>query len=552
VRSVRREAALVGLGSLALAVVMTWPTLRHPATTVPNDIYDPLAEVWIASYGGHALLSSPLHLFDSNTFWPLAHSYAFNDTLLGYAPFALIGGGMTGALVRYNVLFVLVHALAFAGAYALARQLGSRPAGALVAGAGFAYAPWRLAHDGHLNILSSGAIPLALAMLARGHGYGRSGYRPDRVRPGWIVGGWLVAAWQVSLGFSLGLSLAYVLLVTVAVAAAGWLRSGRPLLPRRLLVADLAGGLAFTAVAGLLALPYLRVIAEHPEARRGGGDAALFSPPLSGYLVAPEQSRVWGAAQAAWRADLRWPGEMALLPGYLLLALAVAGLLAGAAPIRRRLWLAAAAVASVLLGLGTTLAGGRYTILPMQAHLPGWDSVRTTGRLVLYTTLAAGLLAAYAVTALQERLPRGRGWALLACLLPLAVTLEGLGSVAHPAVPPLPQAVRAAPAPVLVLPSDGFHDAAVMTWSTQSWPDVVNGSTSIEPRQITELRQRVAGFPDAASVDYLRRLGVRTVVLLPGYAVGTPWQGAEQRPVDGLALVRQRASGGDWLYRLDR
>ncbi|PZS31760.1 MAG: hypothetical protein DLM59_09385 [Pseudonocardiales bacterium] len=252
------------------------------------------------------------------------------------------------------------------------------------------------------------------------------------------------------------------------------------------------------------------------------------------------------------RADLRWPGEMALLPGLMLLILAAAGLALGAAPVRRRLWLAAAVVGSVLLGLGTTFAGGRYTILPMQRQLPGWESDRTTGRLVLYTTLALGLLAAYAVTGLQERLPRGRGWATLVLVLPLAVTLEGLGTVAHPAVPPLPAALRGVQAPVLVLPSDGFHDAATMTWSTQSWPEVVNGSSSIEPRQIGELRQRVAGFPDAASVAFLRDLGVRTVVLLPGYAFGSPWQGAESRPVDGLALHREQVSGGDWVYRLDR
>ncbi|MEP6696661.1 MAG: hypothetical protein ABJA34_07260 [Pseudonocardiales bacterium] len=552
-RSIRREAVTVCLGGTLLAALMTWPTLRHPASTVPNDIYDPLAEVWIASYGGHGLLTAPLHLFDSNTFWPLADSYAFNDTLLGYAPLTVLfgGGGMAGALVRYNVLFVLAHALAFAGAYALARQLGSRPAGAMVAGAAFAYAPWRLAHDGQLNILSSGAIPLALAMLARGHGFGRQGYAADRVRPRWIVGGWLVAAWQVTLGFSLGLSLAYLLLLVGLLAAAGWLLARRPALPRRLLGADAVGGLAFTAVAGLLAIPYLRVVAAHPEGRRGAAEVALFSPPLSGYLVAPEQSRVWGAAQAASRAHLRWPGEMALLPGFMLMILAVAGLLAGAAPLRHRVGLWVATVASVLLGLGTTLAGGRYTILPMQAHLPGWASDRTTGRLVLFTTLALGLLAAYAVTAVQERLPDGGRWAALMLVFPLIVTVEGVGHVAHPTVPPFPAALREVQGPALVLPSDGFHDAAVMTWSTWSWPDVVNGSSSLAPRQIGALRQRVAGFPDAASVSYLRGLGVRTVVLLPGYAEGSPWQGAENRPVTGLPLTRRQVSGGDWVYVLD-
>lgn len=529
---------------------MTWPTMRHPTSTVPNDLYDPLAETWIASWGGHALATDPTNLFQSNTFWPLPNSYAFNDTLLGYAPLALMGGGVGGAVLRYNVLFVLVHALAFAGAYALARQLGCRPIGALVAAAAFAYAPWRLAQAGHLNILSSGAIPLALAMLIRGHGYGRDGYQTGRVRPGWVIAGAVVAAWQVSLGFSLALAFGYLLLLLAVVAIVGWFTTGRPRLPRRLLVADLGGGLLLLTVVALFAQPYLQVIADQPQARRGAAEVAFFSPPWVGYFVAPEQSRLWGSLAAGPRADLRWPGEMALLPGFVLLALAAGGLLWGAAPVRRRLLLAIAVLGTVLLGVGTTLAGGRYTILPMQEYLPGWESTRTTGRLVLYTTLGLGLLAGYAVTRLQEALPRAGVPAAALLILPALVLVEGLGVIAHPTVPPAPPAVTQAAGPLLVLPSDGYHDAAVMLWSTESWPDVVNGTASVQPRQLDELRERVRNFPDAASVTYLQGLGVRSVVLLPGYASGTPWQGAENRPIDGLPLTRQRVTGNDWVFHL--
>ena len=75
----------------------------------------------------------------------------------------------------------MVFALAFVGAYALVRQLGAGRIGAAVAGAAFAYAPWRLAQAGHLQVLSTGGIALALAMLARGHGWSlRHGYRPER------------------------------------------------------------------------------------------------------------------------------------------------------------------------------------------------------------------------------------------------------------------------------------------------------------------------------------------------------------------------------------
>jgi hypothetical protein len=40
------------------------------------------------------------------------------------------------------------------------------------------------------------------------------------------------------------------------------------------------------------------------------------------------------------------------------------------------------------------------------------------------------------------------------------------------------------------------------------------------------------------------------VVVLPAYTAGTPWQGAETRPVDGLG-VRREAVGDGYVYHLD-
>ena len=57
---------------------------------------------------------------------------------------------------------------------------------------------------GHLHVISSGGIPLALFLLLRGY---RRGSR------GLVLAGWLVSAWQVSLGFTLGLQYCYLLLV---------------------------------------------------------------------------------------------------------------------------------------------------------------------------------------------------------------------------------------------------------------------------------------------------------------------------------------------------
>ena len=134
--------------------------------------------------------SDPARLWQSNAFFDESYSFAFGSSLLGYAPAGMIGSGPLAAVLRYNILYVLAHALLAMGGYALIRQLGAGRTGAIVGAVAFAYAPWRLAQEGHLDIISAGGIPLALAMLARGHGWSmRYGFRPDRRHAGWATVG---------------------------------------------------------------------------------------------------------------------------------------------------------------------------------------------------------------------------------------------------------------------------------------------------------------------------------------------------------------------------
>jgi len=166
----KREIGLAALAGLALAMLMHWPLPLHIGSDVPKDLGDPLPQTWQIAWGGHALQHQPLDYWQSNMYWPLENSLAFSDALVGYAPFGLIGEGFEAAIARYDLVFLFAYALAFVGGYLLARELGvSRPA-AVVAGVAFAYAPWRLEQDGHMHVLSSGGIPLALALLVRGFG----------------------------------------------------------------------------------------------------------------------------------------------------------------------------------------------------------------------------------------------------------------------------------------------------------------------------------------------------------------------------------------------
>ena len=198
------EIALVVLAGVLLAVITSWPLVLHLPSRIAPDLGDPVRTAWEVAWVGHAMLHDPLHLFDANTFYPHPLSLAFSDSLLGYGPAAFFGSGTVAALVRYNLLFLFAWSLCFVGAYLLARELGLGRLGGAAAGAAFAYAPYRVTEAGHLHVISSGGLPLALFLLLRGY---RRGSR------GLVLAGWLVSAWQISLGFTLGMQYAYLLLV---------------------------------------------------------------------------------------------------------------------------------------------------------------------------------------------------------------------------------------------------------------------------------------------------------------------------------------------------
>lgn len=567
------EWTLAAIGSVLLAVVMTWPALEHPASTIPQDIWDPTLQAWQMAWAGHILTTDPLQLWHANAFYPDQYSYAFSDTLLGYAPAGMIGNGPAAALVRYNIIFVLIFAFAFFGAYALARQLGVRRTGAAVAGAGFAYAPWRLGQAGHLHVLSIGGIALALAMLARGHGFSlRRGYEPDKRRWGWVLAGWLVAAWQISLGFGIGIPFAYALLIIVLVTAVVWgykhvrRRDARPPFGWKLFFANLGGGLVFAGVSAMMAYPYLQVLKQHQEARRSAEIIGLFSPPLKGFFISPPESLLWGDAYAAARSTLGWAPEMALLPGFFLYGLAFAGLFVSVWRLQHRILLGLGVVVTTMLAMGSNgPADGKLGYMALYDWLPGFEGIRTSGRLMVWVTLFLALLAAGAVSSFSERAVelfadrthsdvgnRAGVWRLVTLIPLLLVLSEGLHKtpLVNPEVPKSPVAMSTLRAPLIVLPTSELFDMNVMLWSTDGLPKMVNGGSGFTPNDQEILRSNMQQFPDEATVAQLRDLKIHTVVVIRDQAAGSPYARAIDAPIDGLGITRTE-QGDIVLYNID-
>ncbi len=553
------EGLLAFLLGLLLAVLVRRP--QDLMTTVPGQARDPVLLSWQLSWPGHALTSSD-SLYDGNVFAPVERSFAFTDLLLGYLPFSLLGRGPEAALLRYNVVLLFAMALAFAGTWVLVRQLGLGRAAALLAATAFAFNPWRASQLQHVQVLSSGGIPLALALLARGHGIGRrTGLR--EVRPAWAFAGWAVAAWHVSIGFGLGLQLAYLLGVCTAVAAVRALllqRRGGGWPDRRLLGADAAGIALFLALSGVLALPYFAIVEDHPQSRRSVAELQEFSPSATALVTAPAESWAWGRYSEDERKDVGAVQEKALFPGFVALAMGAVGLLLPGAWSRRRVaMVAGATVVIALFALGTSgPAGGRWTYLLLYEHAPGWQGVRTPSRLVTTAWLGLALLAAHGVTVLQRAM-RGTSRTVdapafsgLAVVLTALALVEGLDTAGLTTIRTPPTGVRLAdlPEPVMVLPSEDFVDQDVMLWSTDGYPAVVNGVSGFTPQEQAELRDAAARLPAPDALDRLRRSGVATLVLLPELTPGTRYEPVTAASLSLLPGVLVEARGDAVVVRL--
>ncbi len=572
------ELALVALAGVLLALITTWPLVLHLSSRISPDLGDPVRTAWQIAWVGHAMLHDPLHLFDSNTFYPHPFSLAFSDSLLGYGPAAFFGSGTVDTLVRYNLLFLFAWSLCFFGAYLLARELGLGRLGGAAAGVAFAYAPYRVTEAGHLHVISSGGIALALFLLIRG--YRRSSRKL-------VLAGWLVSAWQVSLGFTLGLQYTYLIaLLGVLVLVFWWRgrltpgaawdsdgddRDGKrdgnpsgpgargPLVPRRLLAVTLIGIAVLGVVAIYQARPYLQVASHYPTARRTLKEVKTYSSGPAALLSASTENRVWGSVTSGARAHVHSKNEDVFFPGGAILVLALIGLASAVYTRRLRVGLAIGIATCSILAMGLGLTGAGYPYRLLFDYAPGWNGVRVPGRIFTLATLFYALLAGAGVQLLVSRLgpwSKRHRWSLVPALagavLLIGILGEGAGHLAHPVVPQPARAEVGLRGPVLDLPTDGALDRLWQYFSTDGFYKIPVGESTFDIPALDDLRGGMYGFPDRASIEKLRYYGIHTVVLhtqmpkgLPpeqGWVVPEPPNApaAAEKPIAGLGVTRRR------------
>jgi hypothetical protein len=156
-------AALAAYSGLTL--LYTWPLAAHLTTHLPHDLGDPLISSWILWWHAHATPFTSAW-WDGLAFFPAHGTLAFSDHRVGLAllttPLQWLGAN---PVTSYNIALLASFVLSSAAAHALAFSVTRHHGVASIAGLVYGFNPFRLPHVGHVEIVSSYWLPLALLGL---------------------------------------------------------------------------------------------------------------------------------------------------------------------------------------------------------------------------------------------------------------------------------------------------------------------------------------------------------------------------------------------------
>ena len=439
-----------------------------------TDLY---LNIWILTWVARAVSEFPELIFGGNIFFPSHNAIAGSENMLAHVPVTAPVWMFSGqALTVFKAMVLESFALSGLAMWAFVYFHTRSFSAALLAGAAFTFAPWRVQNLPHPQYLGFQYLPLALL--------GVDLWLAQRRWPGLVVlafGLALQALACLYLGYFTFLLVPLYVVVRLAQTPDARIQAALGLL---------LAGLIGVAATLPVAFPYL--------AARDSGMIDAWSLAASGDW----SFEWWWYAGAPFVFRVGWP---------LLILLGVDALLRGASrwtaarrrlePVEVALWWMILGAAWLSTGPAPQLWGAWSLPTPyaiLQDWIPGFAQLRGPGR--FFMVVAAGL-AALAGFAVQRLLTHAAGWMHLvvpvvglgAFLLagapqPAPVSAAGLSADSmRPAYKLLrnrPRAGGTLELPASVTPNDilgNYRNARYMMASTLHWQPLLNGVTGHPP-----------------------------------------------------------------------
>ncbi len=564
---------LASLAYGALTIVFTWPLVTQITAVLPHDLGDPILNAWIVWWNAHVL---PLttRWWNGQSFWPSWSTVAFSETLLGLTPITnpiqWLGGS---AITAYNVAFLLTFPLSALAAHALVFRLSGRHDAGFIAGLIYGFNPFRVGHISHIQVLVSCWMPIGLLglhefastkrtrwlfvfagawlMQASSNGYyllffpvligvwilwflaSRANVRAVAA----IVCAWAVASvplvpilWtyrSVTAGYGFQRSEAEVILYSADVLslfdASPLLKVWHLLHPLQLAEQQLFPGLTAVLLVSWVCVRWLRTrprAASIPRFSLGFLIAGLsfIGIALSALGVGPWAIRI-GTATLVSVGVVHKP----LSIGLLLLILAIVVEPRFVAAVRRRSMLLFYVLAMLLMYL--LCFGPRPKLLGDQIlyrgpyvwlmALPGYSSIRSTGRFAMLAVLCLSVAAPLAFVRLTSRTRSSTRQALAALVIAGILADSWFGGLPLPSLPMRLNMLESLPADtaVIELPfGQPGRDLEALYRAIYHGHFIVNGYSGFFPRSFEFLSYQL-NLREAQAFDALTAFGRVAVVV---------------------------------------
>ena len=480
---------------ITLTLVMTWPLGRITDAVIPASD-DAHFSIWRLAWIAHQLPADPAHLFDANIFHPASGTLALSDAMLlvGVMGLPFFKLGVSPAII-HNGLLLTAISLSMLCAFALARRLTGSDRAAFLAAIIFGFAPYRMAHIGHLELQWTMWMPLSMLLLHR------LAERPG-VGRALLLGASLTAQFFCSLYY--GLFLGCYLGIT-------WMA----LMPfhadrRRLFAVSLAVAAPLLLVATIYGPPYTSARAEMGS--REAAEVEKFSAVPADYLRVPQENAWRGRADAGPAPD-----ERSLFPGVIAILLAAAALM----PPWSRVTVLYAGLALVSFDFSLGINGWLFPLLPSAIGFAA--NLRSPSRFGVLVLMSLAMLAAMGAARIFQGKP-GVAGPVFAILLVACLGEYWSAPLPHRAYEREPSAAHEwlaqnrAGSVVLELPAPTLqtlwlHESKYLMRSIHHWQPLVNGYSGYHPVHYVRMINAMASFPGGDTVDRLRQANVRFVLI---------------------------------------
>jgi len=293
---------------LILTLAMTWPLAMNLSTAVPGPPWDNFVWLYDLWYLRHSVVElGQLPSINTTIFFPSGYDLSLSETMVAnkvlIAPFLFWGN----EVLAYNMLLLLSFVLTGYATYLLVAYLTDNAYAGVVAGAIFAFCPYRFhaMAAGWLPLISTQWMPLAFLYLERT-------LREGKPRFAWLAG--LFIALTVLSSWYYVYILGSMLLVYLAFRLWPWSQAWRD---RRVL-----GNLLWVAaVVLLMTLPVAWPMIRNNAGEMGWSLAEVekWEASVDDFVLPNVYSPIWGAHVLAQRAEtLRYPWYA---PGFVYLGL---------------------------------------------------------------------------------------------------------------------------------------------------------------------------------------------------------------------------------------